>query len=567
MHQGEVNTKEVVSTIFGGRLCSQVKCLNGSCRYVSNTFDPFLDLSLEISRASTLTKALQRFTAVETLDGNNKYKCEECRALVKASKRFWIESAPNVLTVQLKRFEYGAYGRKVDKHVKFPSTLDLTPYMRAPACQPGEYSLYAVLVHSGHSTHSGHYYSFIKAPSGVWYLMDDSRVRQVGERHVLDQRAYMLFYVRKAPKAKRSREREQDSNAAVEDEPVARGRQRSASTCEAVEAVSPADAQVDESEEEEQSEEEEEEEERMDAAGVEVVEGPKASRRASGPRECSALEALKDGTVSGRNGRHHNVSQLRRMVTQFIRKMRALRRGHRLDQVMMSPIQKRRSMRIELRNLVLRRNDPLFIMGDGTRGVLSSRERLAFDDGAGRRRRVPKEGSPEDTEHGDGDVEMMKGIDGGIDGNPDESPALSDPSRTADHRHQRASGSDKLMSMIASPGSDHGHTANVLNAGQWQDADERLKEKAMKLKRAGAPKIKKIDEWYGRRLRVTLHVGTIQISKEIRTGARVQIDRGCISESLRARLDLISLIFRDHSNTRANTRVGTRSTTVANSAR
>jgi ubiquitin C-terminal hydrolase len=41
-------------------------------QYTSSTYDPFLDLSLEISRASTLQHALQHFTAGEILDGDNR---------------------------------------------------------------------------------------------------------------------------------------------------------------------------------------------------------------------------------------------------------------------------------------------------------------------------------------------------------------------------------------------------------------------------------------------------------------------------------------------------------------
>lgn len=59
--------KSLVHKIFGGRLRSQVKCMQ--CNYCSNKFDPFLDLSLEILRADTLYKAFANFTAKEQLDG------------------------------------------------------------------------------------------------------------------------------------------------------------------------------------------------------------------------------------------------------------------------------------------------------------------------------------------------------------------------------------------------------------------------------------------------------------------------------------------------------------------
>ena len=45
---------------------------------------------------------------------------------------------------------------------------------------PGQpYSLYGVLVHSGHSVHSGHYFAFVKAPNGLWHQLDDNHVSQV----------------------------------------------------------------------------------------------------------------------------------------------------------------------------------------------------------------------------------------------------------------------------------------------------------------------------------------------------------------------------------------------------
>jgi hypothetical protein len=59
-----------------------------------------------------------------------------------------------------------------------------------------KYSLYAVLVHAGWSTHSGHYYCFVRTDGDTWHALDDSRVKPVSERSVLDQKAYILFYIR-----------------------------------------------------------------------------------------------------------------------------------------------------------------------------------------------------------------------------------------------------------------------------------------------------------------------------------------------------------------------------------
>ncbi|KAG1326583.1 ubiquitin carboxyl-terminal hydrolase 23 [Cocos nucifera] len=108
--------KSLVHKIFGGRLRSQVKCMQ--CSYCSNKFDPFLDLSLEIVKADSLRKALARFTAVEQLDGGERqYQCQRCKEKVRALKQLTIHKAPYVLTVHLKRFSSHIPGQKIDKNV------------------------------------------------------------------------------------------------------------------------------------------------------------------------------------------------------------------------------------------------------------------------------------------------------------------------------------------------------------------------------------------------------------------------------------------------------------------
>jgi ubiquitin carboxyl-terminal hydrolase 36/42 len=183
--------------IFGGRIRSQVKCKQ--CGYESNTYDPFLDLSLEITHASSVEAALQRFTAGEVLDGSNKYKCPHEGRGVRAVKRMTVEAAPPVLVVQLKRFEFSLSGRKISKPVSFEETLDLGAAMSRR--QPAVYDLYGVLVHQGHSMHSGHYYCFVKGAGGEWHKCDDQRVHTTSLRSVLGQHPYMLFYIRRQPGA------------------------------------------------------------------------------------------------------------------------------------------------------------------------------------------------------------------------------------------------------------------------------------------------------------------------------------------------------------------------------
>ncbi|XP_030610264.1 ubiquitin carboxyl-terminal hydrolase 42 [Archocentrus centrarchus] len=182
-----------IHQVFGGYLRSRVKCLN--CKAVSDTFDPFLDITLEIKTALSVSKALEQFVKPEQLDGENAYKCTKCKKMVTASKRFTIHRSSNVLTLSLKRFANFS-GGKITKDVKYPEYLDLRPFMSQSQGEAQLYGLYAVLVHSGFSCHAGHYFCYIKASNGQWYQMNDSSVSVSDIRSVLNQQAYVLFYIK-----------------------------------------------------------------------------------------------------------------------------------------------------------------------------------------------------------------------------------------------------------------------------------------------------------------------------------------------------------------------------------
>ena len=71
---------------------------------------------------------------------------------------------------------YGAHGSKVTRHISFSERLDLRPFMSVPRAPPVWYRLYAVLVHNGPTTKSGHYYCYVRGPAGTWHCMNDSSV-------------------------------------------------------------------------------------------------------------------------------------------------------------------------------------------------------------------------------------------------------------------------------------------------------------------------------------------------------------------------------------------------------
>ncbi|CAM6117054.1 unnamed protein product [Calypogeia fissa] len=182
--------------IFGGHLQSQVKCMQ--CLHESNRYENMMDLAVEIHGCvETLEDALAQFTAPEWLDGENKYKCDRCNAYVKARKRLTLHEAPNILTIALKRFQSGKFG-KLNKRVTFPEILDVSPYMSGKGDQPPLYKLYGVVVHVDmlNASFFGHYICYVKDSLGLWYKIDDSKVKEVDLEKVMAQRAYMLLYAR-----------------------------------------------------------------------------------------------------------------------------------------------------------------------------------------------------------------------------------------------------------------------------------------------------------------------------------------------------------------------------------
>ncbi|XP_066520957.1 ubiquitin carboxyl-terminal hydrolase 42 [Hoplias malabaricus] len=189
----QTQATSLIHQIFGGYLRSRVKCLN--CKAVSDTFDPYLDIALDIKTAPTITKALEQFVKPEQLDGDNAYKCTKCKKMVQASKRLTIHRTSNVLTISLKRFS-NFTGGKIAKDVRYSEYLDMRPFMSQSHGEPQLYGLYAVLVHSGFSCHAGHYYCYVKACNGQWYQMNDALVSVTDIRSVLNQQAYLLFYIR-----------------------------------------------------------------------------------------------------------------------------------------------------------------------------------------------------------------------------------------------------------------------------------------------------------------------------------------------------------------------------------
>ncbi|XWS33387.1 hypothetical protein CRYUN_Cryun22dG0077900 [Craigia yunnanensis] len=191
----------LVGLTFGGYLHSKIKCMK--CLGKSEWYERMMDLTVEIDGdIGSLEEALAQFTATEILDGENKYHCSRCKSYVKARKKLTVLEAPNILTIVLKRFQSGNFG-KLNKSVQFPEVLDLAPYMSGTSDKAAVYNLYAVVVHLDvvNAAFLGHYVCYVKSFRGEWFRIDDSTVKPVELERVLLEGAYMLLYARHSPRA------------------------------------------------------------------------------------------------------------------------------------------------------------------------------------------------------------------------------------------------------------------------------------------------------------------------------------------------------------------------------
>lgn len=191
----------------------------------------------EEQEEASLLGCLERFTRPEKLGNNEKFHCQRCEQRQDSMKQMSIRKLPLVLCLHIKRFEHSSSNktsRKVDRFLKFSSSLDMTPYLSstivrlrqrhrevpdlnlAPekASPPGEfksvagtdlepspcplYDLFAVVTHSGRLD-SGHYIAYLKG-EGEWYKCDDACVTKVDEETVQGSQVYLLFYVQRALK-------------------------------------------------------------------------------------------------------------------------------------------------------------------------------------------------------------------------------------------------------------------------------------------------------------------------------------------------------------------------------
>jgi ubiquitin C-terminal hydrolase len=146
-----------------------------------------------------LYDCLEEYFKTELLEDENKWYCLNCQHKVKAYKKLNIWIPPDILIIQIKRFEYKMDGsiNKLTNLINFPIyDLHINKFMSeySSKIDTYKYDLYAISNQIG-DYNGGHYYSYVKSlEDNNWYNIDDTNIYKLEENELITKNAYILFY-------------------------------------------------------------------------------------------------------------------------------------------------------------------------------------------------------------------------------------------------------------------------------------------------------------------------------------------------------------------------------------
>ena len=237
------NMENCLEESFKGKISNEIVSLEKEYPYYSCTDEPFVKITLDIKGHRTLEETLDYFIKEEILEGENKYFVDKYNKKISISKRCSIKKMSNTVIIHLKRFEFDYYtftNNKLNDYLKFPKEINFKKWTKAYLNTNTkneskiteeekenlienklDYQLTGILVHSGSTLASGHYYSFImNQQNGEWYKFDDTKISNFDIKNIEyecfgDEKennnnnmnmfynfqkchnAYLLFYTRK----------------------------------------------------------------------------------------------------------------------------------------------------------------------------------------------------------------------------------------------------------------------------------------------------------------------------------------------------------------------------------
>ena len=185
INEKENKYKDLFRFFFGIKALDELKFVDcGHKRY--NEFF-YNNIQLEVKGFNNLDNSLKNYFKTEIMDRENKINCEGCNMKRTCHKRQIFKSLPNILVVNLKRFEFDyntMLKSKLNNYFEFPFELDLKEYLIEDNQEINTtYELTGITIHFGFSDY-GHYYDLIKSPNGKWYKFNDNCVYEFDEKDI-----------------------------------------------------------------------------------------------------------------------------------------------------------------------------------------------------------------------------------------------------------------------------------------------------------------------------------------------------------------------------------------------
>lgn len=190
------NQPDTLSTLFQGKILNYIECVN--VPYKSTREEEFSDLSLNVKGCRNIYESFEKYTEVEMMDGDNKYRADGFEELQDARKGVKFLKLPPVLQLHLKRFEYDTTRDamvKINDRYEFGTEIDLSCFVEG-SNGDDKYSLHSVLVHIG-DVNGGHYHAYIRPEVDTiensnrkpsqWYKFDDETVTPATEEAAVQE--------------------------------------------------------------------------------------------------------------------------------------------------------------------------------------------------------------------------------------------------------------------------------------------------------------------------------------------------------------------------------------------
>jgi len=186
--------QQLVKSIFGGEMIHKTQCLN--CKRITERKELFTDLCVSVPKESevlgkkkvTVQSLIKQMLKPESLNGDNKYSCEQCNSKQDASRWIEITQFPTHLMLVMHKFSYDvkACDFKKEKTAVYPGdgSVDLCG---------NKYDMYGAIMHYGESAMKGHYVAIGKRSSLVndknakWVLFDDSVATPMSEADAMEK--------------------------------------------------------------------------------------------------------------------------------------------------------------------------------------------------------------------------------------------------------------------------------------------------------------------------------------------------------------------------------------------